>query len=250
MKVLVSGLCGHMGKELEKIILTGARGAELVGGVDAFADGSASVKCVKSFDEADFGEDVIIDFSHHSCTYAITEYAVKNSVPLVIATTAQTYEEKEMIKKASESIPVFFAANYSLGIALLIELAKKAALAMPDAEIEIVEAHHIRKLDAPSGTALAIADAIKEVRPDSNYVCGRNGRSVREHNDIGIHSIRMGNVVGMHEVMIATQTQTITLKHEAATRAIFAEGSVAAAEYLVSCKPGMYDMNDLLGGKI
>ena len=134
----------------------------------------------------------------------------------------------------------------SFGVALLVELAKKTAEAMPDAEIEIIEKHHDRKLDAPSGTAKMLADAIKEVRPDSYTVNGRSGHAKREQNEIGIHSLRMGNVVGEHEVIVATQTQTISLKHEAHSRAIFAEGALVAAEFLYKKPAGLYNMNDLL----
>ena len=137
----------------------------------------------------------------------------------------------------------------SLGVALLVELAKTAALAMPDAEIEIIEKHHDRKIDAPSGTALMIAKAITEVRPDAYNNLGRSGQGKRTQNEIGIHAIRMGNIVGEHEVIIGTQNQTITLKHEAHSRALFAEGAIAAAAFLVGCEPGLYDMKSLIGGK-
>ena len=156
--------------------------------------------------------------------------------------------EHPSITKAAESIPLFFAANYSLGIALLIELARKTAAAMPDAEIEIVEIHHDRKVDAPSGTALAIADAIRQIRPESTVHSGRSGMGKRTPEEIGIHAVRMGNVVGIHEVMIGTQNQTITLKHEAHSRALFAEGALAAADFLMGKPAGLYDMNSLLDG--
>ena len=164
----------------------------------------------------------------------------------MLATTGQTEEEKAMITKAAESIPVFFAANFSMGVALLIDLAKKAAQTMPDAEIEIVEAHHDRKLDAPSGTALAIANAIKEVRPEATFNMGRSGYAKREPNEIGISAIRMGNIVGIHEVMIGTQNQTITLKHEAHSRALFAEGALQAAAFIADKPAGLYNMESLI----
>ena len=169
-----------------------------------------------------------------------------HGLPVVLATTGQTAEEREYIGTASKKIPVFFAANYSLGIALLIELAKKAAQIMPDAEIEIVEKHHDRKLDAPSGTALAIADAIKSVKPEAFTVCGRSGQGKRSKDEIGIHAIRMGNIVGEHEVILGTASQTLTLKHEAHSRALFAEGALAAAEFLAGKAPGLYDMTDMV----
>ena len=145
-------------------------------------------------------------------------------------------------------MPIFFAANYSIGISILIDLAKNVAKNMKDADIEIVETHHNRKLDAPSGTALKIAEGIKEVRPDANFVFGRNGNKKREKNDIGINSIRIGNVVGIHEVIVSTNNESITLKHEAYTRALFAEGAVRAAKFMDGKPAGMYNMKDMLKG--
>ena len=171
---------------------------------------------------------------------------MNNHLPLVLATTGQTDEERAEILAASEKIPLFFAANYSLGIALLIELAKKTAALMPDAEIEIIEKHHDRKLDAPSGTALAIAKAICEVRPAATIHNGRSGYGKRTPEEIGIHAIRMGNIVGEHEVIIGTPNQTLTLKHEAHSRSLFAEGALAAAEFLCDKPAGLYDMKSLV----
>lgn len=246
MKILLNGICGFMGKEVEKLAKKGYLGAELVAGIDLFSDGSASVPCSKDFDNAETNVDCIIDFSNHNCTKDLLAFAEKNNLPLVLATTGQTEEEIEEILEASKKIPLFFSANYSVGIAVLIELAKQTAKLMPDAEIEIVETHHNRKIDAPSGTALAIANAIKDVRPDSIINAGRNGISKREPNEIGIHSIRMGNVVGEHEVIIGTQNQTITLKHEAHNRALFAEGALSAASFLIGKPAGLYDMKKML----
>ena len=246
MKILLSGLCGHMGREVVKLTEAGYRNITLAAGVDAFAEGETPVPCAKTFADADADVDCVVDFSHHSMTHELMDFAVKNGIPVVLATTGQTAEEKECIEAASRKIPVFFAANYSLGIALLIELAKKTAAVMPDAEIEIVEKHHDRKLDAPSGTALAIAEAIKSVKPEAFTVCGRSGQGKRTRNEIGIHAIRMGNIVGEHEVIVGTQNQTITLKHEAHSRALFAEGALAAAEWLCCKGAGLYDMADMI----
>ena len=245
MKILLSGLTGHMGNEVVKLI-SATSDFELTAGVDAFAGEDTCVPCAKNFEDACTDVDCVIDFSHHSQTKALTEFCIKNKLPLVLATTGQTEEEKQLIQDASDSIPLFFAANYSLGIALLIELAKKAAVTMEGAEIEIVEAHHDRKLDAPSGTALAIAEAIHEVRPESVNHCGRSGMGKRTSEEIGIHSIRMGNIVGMHEVIIGTPNQTITLKHEAHSRALFAEGALSAAKFRMGKGAGLYDMKSIL----
>lgn len=246
MRILISGICGHMGKEVEKLARQGYRGAELVAGVDLRSDGTAQVPCAVSFDEACTDVDVIVDFSHHAITQDLLRFAVAHRLPLVLATTGQTEEERAAIENAARKIPLFFAANYSLGIALLIELAQKTAQAMPEAEIEIIEKHHDRKLDAPSGTALAIAEAIREVRPAATLHAGRAGNGKRTPEEIGIHSIRMGNIVGEHEVMIGTPNQTITLRHEAHSRALFAEGALAAASFLIGKPAGLYNMKSLL----
>lgn len=249
MRILISGMCGHMGREVVKLAQANYRGAELTCGVDAFAGDDTSVACARSFAEAaKFAEvtDCIVDFSHHTCTHELLEYAVANNLPVVLCTTGQTSEELAEIDAASGKIPVFFSANMSLGVALLVELAKKTAAAMPDAEIEIIEKHHDRKLDAPSGTALMIANAIKEVRKNAFNVLGRSGHGKRTKEEIGIHAIRMGNIVGEHEVIVGTQNQTLTLKHEAHDRALFAEGALAAAEWLIGKPAGRYEMKDMV----
>lgn len=252
MKILVSGLGGHMGAEVARLAEAGYRGTSLLGGIDPFAENTA-VPCAKSFEEAEtlFAADLadhpcVVDFSHHSATPALLAFAVKYSLPVVLATTGQTEEELAAIPGAAEKIPVFRSANMSVGIALLVELAKQTAAAFPDAEIEIVEKHHDRKLDAPSGTALLLADAIREVRPSATFHPGRAGYGKRTPDEIGIHAIRMGNIVGEHEVLVGTQNQTITLKHEAHSRALFAEGALAAAAFLEGKPAGLYDMNRMI----
>ena len=254
MKLLISGLCGHMGNEVAKLAMAGCRGAEFSGsvGVDINACGSEGIPCAHNFTEASADAaiytnvDCIVDFSHHSLTRDLLDFAIKYNLPVVLATTGHTDEEKAYIRTASESIPVFFAANFSLGVALLIDTARRVAAAMPDAEIEIIEKHHNRKVDAPSGTALAIADALCEVRPNATVVTGRSGYGKRTPDEIGIHAIRMGNIVGEHEVIVGTPNQTITLKHEAHDSALFAEGALAAAEYLCGKAAGLYNMTDLV----
>ena len=246
MRILLSGLGGHMGAEVAKLCAEGYRGAQLVAGVDYMNWQNAAVPCAMNFDSAETDVDCIVDFSHHSCTADLLSFAVKNKLPLVIATTGQTEEERAAIADAAKEIPVFLAANFSVGIALLIEMAKKVAAAMPDAEIEIIEKHHDRKVDAPSGTALAIAEAIRSVRPEATIACGRSGFGKRTKEEIGIHAIRMGNLAGEHEVLIGTNNQTITLKHETHSRALFAEGALAAAAFLCGKPAGFYDMNSML----
>ena len=243
MKVIVNGACGRMGKVVLRLLSEGYRGASYAGGVDAFSEDPAIVKTPDALAQTG---DVIIDFSSHLATKDICAYAVKTKTPIVICTTGHTEEELAAIHEAAKTVPVFFSANMSLGVALLCELAKQAAALYPDADIEIVETHHHRKLDAPSGTALMIADRIREVRNDASYKLGRAGHEKREKEEIGIHAVRLGNVVGQHEVRIGTDTETITLKHEAHDRSLFAEGAVVAATYLVGQSAGLYGMRDML----
>jgi 4-hydroxy-tetrahydrodipicolinate reductase len=245
IRIFISGLGGRMGQQVLSTVETGYRDTVCVGGVDPNPC-TGNIPCYTDLSEVDVAMDCIIDFSHHTATEQLTKFAVSRHIPLVVATTGQTDEEMEMIREAAEKIPVFYSANYSLGVALLVELAKKAVAAMPDADIEIVEKHHNRKVDAPSGTALMIANALKTVRPRATLCQGRSGMAKRTPEEIGIHAIRMGNVIGEHEVLIGTDSQTITIKHEAHSRTLFAEGAVAAAAFLVSQEAGFYDMKSLL----
>jgi 4-hydroxy-tetrahydrodipicolinate reductase len=190
--------------------------------------------------------DVLIDFSTRTAAYDVVNFAASKKIPLVICTTGYQREELKLVKAASEVIPVFMSGNMSLGIAVLTSLAKQAAAAFPEADVEILEIHHNRKLDAPSGTALMLADAVREVRPKAKTVCGRQGNHVRERDEIGIQSLRYGNIPGVHEVIISTDTQTITLRHETHDRALLAEGALAAAEFVVRQKAGLYSMQELV----
>ena len=244
MRIILCGYTGHMGREVRSCAERTAD-AEIIRGVDPMMQGEDPL-CVKSFGECGDEADVIIDFSHHSMTNDLLDFAQKRNLPVVLATTGQTEEEKARIREAEGKIPVFLAANYSLGIAVLSDLVKRAAALYPDGEIEIVEQHHDRKLDAPSGTALSLFNAVKEVRPAAEANCGRSGQGKRTKDEVGIHAIRMGNIVGVHEVMIGTQNERITLKHEAFSRGVFAEGSLKAAAFMIGKPAGPYDMKDLL----
>lgn len=247
MNILLNGISGFMGREVARLCESNYRGSSLALGVDPNG-GDSFVPIYLSLDDIITldGVDCIIDFSHHSVTPALLDFAIENSLPLVLCTTGHTEDEIRQINNAAESIPIFYSGNMSVGIALLIELAKTTAKAFPEAEIEIIEKHHDRKIDAPSGTALMLANAICEVRPEAYANCGRSGQGKRDFNEIGIHSIRMGNIVGEHEVIVATQNQTISLKHEAHSRALFAEGAIAAADYLVGKPSGLYNMKTML----
>lgn len=240
IKVILNGACGRMGREVEKLVCA-ADDMELCARVDKFGD-----DCFVSLSEYTGEADVIIDFSHHSSAQELLEYATERKIPVIVATTGHTELELALIEKAAEKTAVFHSANMSLGVALLVELAKKAALAMPDADIEIVETHHNRKLDAPSGTALMLAEELKDTRENAEFAVGRSGQCKREKNEIGIQSVRRGNIPGIHEVLISTDNQTISLKHEAHSRALFAEGAVSAARFMAGKEAGLYNMKNMI----
>ena len=240
MRAIVCGANGAMGK-----LICGILGDAVVGKVSI--DGENGVP--RTFGELGNVEaDVLIDFSHHSATRDLITYAKAHPMALVIGTTGHSPEEKELIMEAARELPVFFSGNMSLGIAVLCRLAKEAARFFPDADIEIVEVHHTRKVDAPSGTAHMIFNAIREVRPQAVENCGRAGEGRRTKAEIGISSLRLGNVVGIHEVHIHTGTQILTLKHEAVTRAMLAEGGVEAARFMLGKPRGFYNMESILEG--
>ena len=241
-KVIVHGALGRMGKEVTRFVAE-SEDMEACALVDIGGDGTEVLTSLSDY----AGEaDVIIDFSHHTAVPAVLEYAKARNIPAIIATTGCTDEENAAIKEAAESVAVFASGNMSIGVAVLAALAAEAARVMKDADIEIVETHHKNKLDAPSGTALLIANEIKTNRPDANFVLGRSGMRKREKEDIGINSVRCGNIVGIHEVIISTESQTITLKHEAHTRALFAEGAVAAARFICGKNAGLYNIKDMV----
>ena len=239
MRAVLFGANGAMGK-----LISGLLGEEIVGKVSI--DGENGV--AKTFAELGKVEaDVVIDFSHHTAVADVLACAKELGAAAVIGTTGHTLEEKALIHAASEDIPVFYAGNVSLGIAVLCRLVKQAAAFFPDADIEIVETHHTRKVDAPSGTAHMLFNAIKEVRPNAYENCGRSGEGKRTKDEIGIHALRLGSVVGIHEVHIHTQNQSLTLRHESGSRAMLADGAVDAARFMVDKPKGLYDMESILG---
>lgn len=239
MRAVVCGANGAMGK-----LICGIFGDEVVGKVSI--DGENNVP--KTFAELGKVEaDVVVDFSHHTAIADVLAYAKSIGAAAVIGTTGHTEEEKALIYAAAEEIPVFYAGNVSLGIAVLCRLVKQAASYFPDADIEIVEIHHTRKVDAPSGTAHMLFNAVKEVRPNAWENCGRSGEGKRTKDEIGVHALRMGNVVGVHEVHINTGNQTLVLKHESGSRAMLADGAVAAARFMAGKAKGFYNMESILG---
>ena len=241
MRAIVCGANGAMGK-----LICAGLGDAVIGKVSI--DGENGVP--RTFDELGaVSADVVIDFSHHTAIFDVLAYAKKIGSAAVIGTTGHTPEEKAAIFAAAEEIPVFYAGNVSLGIAVLCRLVKEAVKFFPDADIEIVEVHHTRKVDAPSGTAHMLFNAVKEVRKEAVENCGRSGEGKRTKNEVGIHALRLGSVVGIHEVHIHTQNQSLVLKHESGSRAMLADGAVDAAKFMVGKGKGMYDMESILNAQ-
>lgn len=250
-RIILSGCFGKMGRVIENIV-SSSEDCEISAGVD-ISDSSAEYPVFKSFsDLPQNAGDVIIDFSHPSVLADLLLYATENKVPCVICTTGLNDSQKTDIQNASKSIPVFFSANMSIGVNLISELAKKAAKVLQgDFDIEIVEMHHNQKIDAPSGTALMLADSISEVLSDKPvYEFDRHSKRIkRTKNEIGIHAVRGGTIVGEHEIIFAGNDEVITISHSARSKQLFATGSVNAAKYIKNKAPGMYSMTDMINEK-
>ncbi len=241
MNIIINGAGGRMGKALRAMAEN--RGVTVAGAIDPFVQEAGILSRLEQCTEQ---ADCILDFSNHAGTQSLLTYAAARKLPVVIATTGHTEAELQLIQEAAAAIPVFYSGNMSVGIALLARLAKQTAAMFPDADIEIIESHHNQKLDVPSGTALMLAKAIQQERPDSQLLVGRHENGKRDKKEIGIHSLRMGNTVGIHEVIVNTGCQVITLKHEAQDRSLFAEGGLAAAAFLQGKAPGLYTMDDMV----
>ncbi len=248
--IILSGCGGRMGQAIIRATQT-SDAVRIVAGVDINA-ASVAPACTfpvyGSIHEFPGKADVIVDFSHHTALHTLAEYATKTGTPIVVATTGHTDEERAEMQKLAKEIPIFFSGNMSIGINLLIELCRTASETLGlDFDVEVVEKHHNQKLDAPSGTALMIADAIADTREESAYVYDRHSvRKKRESREIGIHSVRGGTIVGEHEVIFAGNQEMITLSHSAMSREIFANGALRAAVYLAGKSAGMYNMSDLI----
>ena len=251
-RIIMNGCNGKMGQVISRLVAED-EDAEIVCGVDINTDIDNPYPVVSSIGEFDGEADVVIDFSHPSCLTSILDYCKRTKTPVILATTGYSPEQKEEFRAASETVPVFFSANMSLGINLLISLAKQAAkLLEGNFDIEIVERHHNRKIDAPSGTALAIADAIDETLSyPAEYVFDRHSvRRKRRQTEIGISAVRGGTIVGDHEIIFAGNDEVIELSHHAASKEVFAVGAIKAAKYMTGKPAGMYDMNMLVAATI
>lgn len=248
IRIILSGANGAMGKNLIEC-LSSQPDMIISCGVDRHMNTSASFPQFSSFEEDGIEGDVIIDFSHFSVIESLVEFSKRRHIPAVICTTGLSEALVETIHSASEEVALFRSGNMSLGINLLIDLARRAAAVLGEQfDIEIIEKHHNRKLDAPSGTALMLADAVNEAAGDAYvYQHGRFGKDAkRNKGEIGIHAVRGGTIVGEHQIIFAGTDEVIELHHSAASKKVFAEGAIKAARFLSMASPGLYSMHDIV----
>ena len=249
IKAILHGACGRMGHMIADIV-SRDDGIEIVAGVDAFGSAYADFPVYASIDACTEEADVIIDFSTAAAMEGLFAYGVSRGIPLVVCTTGLSAEQTEAMKQTAEKVAVLKSANMSLGINLLQTLLAEAApkLAAAGFDIEIVEKHHNQKLDAPSGTAIALADSINDAMNGAyEYTYDRSTRrEKRREKEIGISAVRGGTIVGDHDVIFAGEDEVITFSHRAYSKAVFAKGSISAAKFIVGKEPGMYDMSDVV----
>ena len=246
LEIMVNGCSGKMGQVVCDLI---EQDNDLVlkAGFDKFVTGEFAFPVFNKISDITEKPDVIVDFSVPSATLNILEYAAKNNVPVVIATTGFSSDEEEKIKEYSKQIPIFKSSNMSYDIMIMQKLVKWLAPKLKGTDIEITETHHNRKIDSPSGTAQMLADSINEALGNTLH-CEYNRHSKREKrdkNEIGMNSIRGGNIVGEHTVQFFGEFETFEIKHTSYSRNVFAEGALKAARFIINQKPGMYDMNDM-----
>ena len=249
IRMIIHGCMGRMGQVLTATAES-ASDVEVVAGIDLLAgEGDTDFPVFASLQECRAEADVVVDFSSPKALFSLLKGVKEKKIPLIIATTGHTQEDRALIAEASETVPIFVSANMSLGVNLLSEMAQKAATVLGESfDIEIIERHHNQKKDAPSGTALLLADSINEVfLQGKNYVFGRHGREeLRQRSDLGIHAIRGGTVVGEHEIVFAGKDELVELRHSAASRHIFALGALEAVRYLLDKPPGLYSMKEMI----
>lgn len=247
IKVLINGCNGKMGQELAKAIEKNDN-FKTICGIDRIDTGDNKFSVYTDITKIAEEPDVIIDFSVPVSTFNVLQYAVEKHIPIVICTTGFSKEELEKIEELSKQVPIFRSSNMSYEINLMSKLVAQITRYLKDSDIEIVETHHNRKVDAPSGTALLLADSINnELNNEMHYEYDRHvKREKRDKKEIGIHSIRGGNIVGTHTVTFFSENETFEITHTATSRGVFAEGALKAAEYLVLQDNGLYNMNDLI----
>lgn len=250
VNIIMNGCNGKMGQVISRLVEQDDE-CRIVAGFDIVGEAKNGYPVYTNPEDFDGEADVVIDFSHPDSLEGILNFCKSRKIPVIEATTGLSNKQKNEMEAASVEIPLFFSANMSLGINLLIDLAKKATKLLQDNfDIEIVERHHNQKIDAPSGTALAIADAIaEEMTDEAEYMYDRHiARKKRKKNEIGIHALRGGTIVGDHTVVFAGTDEVIEIKHSAASKEVFAVGAIKAAKFMAGKKPGMYNMNDLISG--
>lgn len=250
-RIVLCGCNGKMGQAIVKAV-SEREDCKIVAGVDIITNCGYDFPVFDDFSKIDVDADVIIDFSNPVTLDGLLKYALDNKKNAVICTTGYTKEQIAKIDEASKSIGIFRSGNMSIGINLLIDLVKKAKAILGDAfDVEIIEKHHNQKIDAPSGTALMIADGISEVaEKEPQYIYDRHSyRKKRDKNEIGIHTIRGGSIVGEHEVIFAGHDEVVSIKHQAQSKEVFAIGSINAAIFMNTVPAGAYDMNDLINAK-
>lgn len=248
VKICINGSSGKMGHVIADII-SSRDDCKVIAGVDINPVKYSDFTVYDKLSDMPEVPDVIIDFSHPSGLDGLLDYCLTHGTALVAATTGYSPEQTAKIKSAANTVPLFFTANMSIGINLLSELAKRAAAVLGDQfDVEIVERHHNQKIDAPSGTALMLADSVNSVRDKKyNYVYDRHSvRKKRDPSEIGIHSVRGGTIVGDHDIIFAGRDEVITLGHSAHSKEVFAVGAVNAAVFLSRQTPGLYSMSDML----
>ncbi len=248
VKIFLNGCCGRMGKAIANLCVNNPE-YKIVAGGDIVENPSYDFPVYTNLNDCTEDFDAIIDFSNAKAVPAVLEFALNRKKPFVCCTTALSDETIASIQTASETIAVFKSANMSLGINMMVELCKKATkILYPEFDIEIVEAHHNRKLDAPSGTAMMIADGIKqEISDDVEYVYDRHSvNKARSKNEIGISAIRGGNIVGEHSAMFISDEEILTISHSAQTRDVFAKGALTAAKFMAGKNNGYYTMSDVI----
>lgn len=251
-RIIMHGCNGAMGRVISEL-LAGNTDTKIVAGVDLQGEKLFDYPAFTSLESIDVEADVIIDFASAKAIDGLLDYVEAKKIPVVLCTTGLSNEQLERVEKVSQSVAVLCSANMSLGINLLLKLVKEAAEVLTKAgfDMEIVEKHHRRKLDAPSGTALALADAINEqMNGEYEYTFDRSQRhEPRREKEIGIFAVRAGSIVGDHDVIYAGEDEVVTISHTAYSRKIFAKGAIAAAEYLSGKKAGMYSMADVIDKK-
>ena len=249
IKILLNGCCGKMGRTIIEASKDFPN-IEIVAGIDKFIDNNLNMKIFQYINEVNIDYDVLIDFSRADALLDLLNFSIKNNKPIILCSTGYSEEDLKLIDEKSKLIPIFKSSNMSLGVNLISSLLKKIVpLLYNNYDIEIIEKHHNQKVDSPSGTAILLANAIKEsINEETKYVYGRYGNSKREKNEIGIHAIRGGSIVGDHDVIFAGNGEIIELSHKALSREVFAVGSLKAAEFMNTItSPGLYNMEDVLG---